>query len=145
MQALQLEIVTIHNFYRSEVTGANITGLTYSLSVEAGSQAYANYLAANLLFQHSTTPFGENLWMGPVGKSPTNMISAFGNEKQYFKYGIFPDVSTTGDWRDVGHYTQIIWRDTIEVGCAGALGSDGRYRYVCRYNPPGNYYGRLVY
>ncbi|WP_197707084.1 CAP domain-containing protein [Calothrix sp. NIES-3974] len=25
---------------------------------------------------------------------------------------------STGNWVDVGHYTQIIWRNTTEVGCA---------------------------
>ena len=135
----------MHNFYRSEIVGANIPNLSYSLPVEASSQVYANYLAANLLFQHSNTDYGENLWMGPDGVSPTSMISAFGNEKQYFINGAFPAVSTTGNWKDVGHYTQIIWRDTTSVGCAGALGSDGRYRYVCQYDPPGNYYGEFAY
>ena len=112
-----------------------------ALSPEAGAQEYANYL-----FQHSTSGFGKNLWMGPPGYTPTIMIAAFGNEKRYFKYGLYPDyVSTTGNWADVGHYTQIIWRTTTSVGCAGATGNDGRYRYVCRYNPPGNWVGSYVY
>ena len=47
---------------------------------------------------------------------------------------------TTGNWEDVGHYTQMIWRGTRRVGCA--LGEGAQYDYlVCRYYPAGNVYG----
>lgn len=69
------------------------------------------------------------------------MIESFGNEKQYFVGGIFPDVSSTGDWQDVGHYTQVVWRDTTEVGCAIAS-ANGNDILVCRYSPPGNVPGQ---
>ena len=35
-----------------------------------------------------------------------------------------------------GHYTQIVWRDTNEVGCAKAICDDKSQVWVCRYNPP---------
>ena len=73
------------------------------------------------------------------------MVQLWGAEKQYFQYGIFPDVSITGNWMDVGHYTQIIWRNTTEVGCGSANGTDGMNRFVCRYSSPGNYVGLSVY
>jgi hypothetical protein len=41
-----------------------------------------------------------------------------GAEKRYFRPGIFPDVSTTGNWYDVSHYTTMIWPTTERVGCA---------------------------
>ena len=51
-----------------------------------------------------------------------------------------------------GHYTQMVWRTTKEVGCATASGSgsvsqaqgggSGEVVYlVCRYSPPGNMQG----
>ena len=83
--------------------------------------------------------------MGSPRTSPAGMTSAWGNEKQYFVQGIFPDVSTTGSWEDVGHYTQIIWNNTVSVGCGGATGSDGYFRFVCRYSPAGNVIGQKVY
>ena len=146
-QARQIEFATAHNFYRYEIPNANITGLSYSTSIEANCQVYANYLAANNLFQHSGAPgVGENLWGGPTGATPTNMISGFGQEKQWFTYGLFPyNVSTTGFWGAVGHYTQLIWRNTRQFGCAGASSSSGRYTLVCQYYPPGNYYDQYVY
>ena len=44
-----------------------------------------------------------------------------------------------------GHYTQIVWRDTEEVGCAKAICDDKSQLWVCRYNPPGNYKGEWPY
>jgi hypothetical protein len=39
----------------------------------------------------------------------------------------------------IGHYTQVVWRTTTEIGCGMATGSNGNDFLVCRYNPPGNY------
>lgn len=83
--------------------------------------------------------------MGHVSASPTSVVIDWGKEVRYFKYGVFPDVSTNGNWKDVGHFTQIIWNTTLYVGCGGALGSDDFFRITCRYTPPGNYIGEKVY
>ena len=40
---------------------------------------------------------------------------------------------------DTGHFSQIVWRDTREVGVGTCKSPDGRLMYmVARYNPPGN-------
>ena len=41
---------------------------------------------------------------------------------------------------DVAHYTQLVWRDTREVGCAVAAGQHEDI-LVCRYANAGNYRG----
>jgi hypothetical protein len=66
-----------------------------------------------------------------------------GEEQHYFVPGIFPDVSKTGNWADVGHYTQMVWRTTTAVGGARATGG-GNDVLVCRYSPPGNVIGEPV-
>ena len=50
---------------------------------------------------------------------------------------MFPDNSRTGEWRDVAHYTQIVWPATTQVGCALASSATTDY-LVCRYAPAGN-------
>jgi len=68
------------------------------------------------------------------------MVAAWIREKQFFRPGVFPDNSTTGRVEDVGHYTQVIWRATTEVGCAETTSADEDI-LVCRYTEAGNYRG----
>jgi uncharacterized protein YkwD len=88
---------------------------------------------------------GESLWMGTAGAySPDEIVDGWVAEKSNFVYGAFPAVVKSGDWHAVGHYTQVIWRNTKEVGCAKtAMG--GSDVVVCRYNPAGNLVGEKPY
>ena len=56
--------------------------------------------------------------------------------------GIFPAVSSSGNWEDVAHYTQMVWPTTTHVGCA-LYQADWDY-LICRYSPPGNIDGKPV-
>jgi hypothetical protein len=86
----------------------------------------------------------ENLWMGSRGAYPAEaMVGAWIGEKRYFRPGTFPHVSTTGNWQDVGHFTQVIWKRRTHVGCA--VYRDERWDFlICRYSPKGNVDGRQV-
>ena len=70
------------------------------------------------------------------------MIGAFLEEKRLLRAaGKLPDISMSGRWEDVGHYTQMIWRGTRKLGCALAEGQNYDY-LVCRYFPAGNSFGK---
>ncbi|XP_048767633.2 cysteine-rich venom protein Mr30-like [Ostrea edulis] len=46
----------------------------------------------------------------------------------------------------VGHYTQIVWADSIKVGCGYAhCQTKGLHYYVCNYSPGGNSYNMQPY
>ena len=143
-KAVEQEILAAHNKYRKEV---GVPDLTWSPTLAAHAQAWADQLASTGKFDHSTDPHGEgeNLAKGTVrADRAAELVGLWGGEKQYFQPGTFPDVSTTGNWMDVGHYTQLVWRDTTQVGCGVATGG-GSTVLVCRYSPPGNYEGEPVY
>lgn len=40
-----------------------------------------------------------------------------------------------------GHYTQIVWRDSVRLGCASVNCLNGGMYAICSYDPPGNYIG----
>ncbi|MEE3717094.1 CAP family protein [Tumidithrix elongata RA019] len=138
----QTEILNAHNLYRRDL---NLPALTWSDDLAKSAQQWADRLAATNRFEHSGTNNGENIWKGSAKWfSQSQMVGSWGIEKQNFVLGIFPDISKTGQWSDVGHYSQIIWRNTTEVGCG--LATDGiNDIFVCQYNPPGNYQGEKVY
>ncbi|WP_225421523.1 CAP domain-containing protein [Sphingomonas parva] len=86
-------------------------------------------------------PQGENLWLGTTGYfSPEDMVGMWVEEKKHFLPGAFPANSRTGNVDDVGHYTQLMWRDTGRVGCALAEGAENEI-LVCRYLTAGNVEG----
>lgn len=142
-QSQQQRLLDIHNRYRAEV---NVPDLVWSDEVARSAKEWADHLAANNAFGHSSSSYGENLWTGTAGAfSLEEMVSGWGEEKEFFiSNAAFPNVSTTGNWADVGHYTQLVWKDTTAVGCAITTGN-GRDTLVCQYNPPGNYQGEMPF
>lgn len=138
-------VLDLHNGERESL---GLASLQWDETLAADAQRYARTMARTGVFAHSnranrSTPSGENLWMGTRGLYEyAAMIGGFLNEKRLLRRsGKLPDISTTGRWQDVGHYTQMIWRGTHKVGCA--LGEGAQFDYlVCRYFPAGNVFGQ---
>lgn len=141
---LQRAMLDAHNRARAYV---EMPPLAWSPTLAADAMVYARELTRTRRFAHSPkatrpSPQGENLWMGTRNAfAYSEMVATWVNERRFYRPRAFPDISTTGNWADVGHYTQIIWRTTTQVGCALASNEDEDY-LVCRYAPPGNVYGR---
>ncbi len=137
-------VLSLHNAERARVGEAP---LTWSAKLSADAQIWADHLAATGQFYHDPDNGGEgeNLSAGTKGAySDAQLTQLWIDEKAGFKTGVFPDVSTDGNWASVGHYTQMIWRGTTEVGCARSSG-DSMDFLVCRYSPAGNVLGESVY
>ncbi|WP_343346542.1 CAP domain-containing protein [Sphingomicrobium sp. XHP0239] len=120
-----------------------VVPLVWDAALARDAYRWAAEMARTDAFKHSPKSWrssrqGENIWYGSRGAfSYTTMAKSFTDEVRFFRPGRFPQVSSTGNWADVGHYTAIIWPTTTHVGCAVA--SNARYDYlVCRYNPSGN-------
>ena len=132
--------------HNRERTAKGLSGVVWSAKLAREAQGWADRLARSGRLEHAalTGETGENLWMGTAGRYSANeMIGGFINEKRDFRPGRFPDVSRTGRWEDVGHYSQMIWPDTRQVGCAVSRGPSTDVM-VCRYFPSGNWIGERV-
>ena len=144
--SFSLSLLAEHNLARDD---AGVPRLKWSDRLAQDAQGWANRLAREGDLRHAsdgdTDGAGENLWMGTAGYfGPESMVDTFVEEKRYYVHGTFPGVSRTGRWEDVGHYTQVIWRETREVGCAIARNARDDF-LVCRYWPAGNWMGEAAY
>ncbi len=132
-----------------ERTAMGIGPLVWNDRLRASAQGWADHLAATGAFEHApenhADPEGENLWAGTKGYySAEAMVDGWIREKRFFKPGTFPANSVTGRVADVGHYTQLMWRHTGQVGCAMATGRSEDV-LVCRYSDAGNYIGETPF
>jgi hypothetical protein len=145
-QFFDQRILAVHN---RERRGLGLVPLRWNPLLAQSAQRWADYLASTGRFEHAPdsrfAPEGENLWAGSKGYfTPEAMVDAWIREKKYFRPGTFPDNSTTGRVQDVGHYTQVVWRATTQVGCAEAR-SHSEDILVCRYAEAGNYRGEVPF
>lgn len=132
-----------------ERAALGVEPLRWDPALADAARRWATHLATTGGFAHAPEqprdPQGENLWAGSRGYySVEAMANGWAREKRYFRPGVFPDNSTTGRVEDVGHYTQMVWRDTRQVGCALASGVEEDV-LVCRYSAAGNYTGERPY
>ena len=124
--------------------------LSWNDSLAADARVYAQELARSGRFEHSpqprgNPPQGENLWTGTRrAYSYNEMVGHWVAEGRLYRPLPVPDSSTSGQFGDVGHYTQIVWRATQEIGCAEAHNRTDDY-IVCRYLPAGNVLGEVAY
>ncbi|MBU6207745.1 MAG: SCP-like extracellular [Alphaproteobacteria bacterium] len=145
-QELDERVLISQNVERQRL---GIAPLRWNAQLARDANVWAQYLArydrTDLPHdQRSRNNEGENLWTGTIHDyTPEEMVGSWIDERKDYRPGVFPYVSRTGDWEDVGHYTQIIWEDTREVGCALAHNSLDEF-LVCRYAKPGNWDGQTA-
>ncbi len=136
-------MLTEHNVERAKL---KLNPLVWDVQLSKDANAWAEKLAAENRFEHAVEELprkkqGENLWMGSADAySYAEMTGLWLNEREFSKSGVFPNVSKTGNWTDVGHYSQMIWPDTQKLGCAVARNVENEF-LVCRYFPAGNRIG----
>jgi len=163
------DIVNYHNIYRNQVSmgtspmgnkiplATNMLKVYWSDEIASKAQAWAN----NCKFEHSTNAYrkiskfslGENLFQAMGGKSNAAIdwkraVDVWFNEITNFNGNLkFGSNSSSGV---VGHFTQIAWAKTYQIGCGLAQYYDAASKwyinlYVCEYGPVGNVSNQQIY
>jgi len=135
------EFVSAHNAARADV---DVGPLVWSHKLEDYALKYGEEQRDhhNCAMVHSRGPYGENLFWG-YGKpfAPADAVRSWVDEKQHYDY----DSNSCAPGKVCGHYTQVVWADTKEVGCASITCRDKATFIICSYNPPGNFVGEWPY
>ena len=129
-------IVESHNRFRAKHCAPP---LKWSKRIASTAQSWANKLKKRgCSLVHSGNPsLGENIFFGgpPGAIDLKTAVDAWYEEIENFNFKS-PGFST-----DTGHFTQVVWRDTVEIGCGAAVCPEGDI-LVCNYSPGGNVQGQ---
>nr|QNH72467.1 toxin candidate TRINITY_DN13476_c0_g1_i1 [Pachycerianthus borealis] len=128
--------------------------LTWSSSIASAAETYALEMATNGVFQHSGSSYGENLYwkQSTVAGTCENAVDSWYSEEQYYDYSTGTQKSGY-ESEAIGHFTQVVWKSTSEVGVGIAIKKtttkNGCQIYyetyiVGQYNPSGNWGGQYT-
>ncbi|KAA0709781.1 Golgi-associated plant pathogenesis-related protein 1 [Triplophysa tibetana] len=131
-ESFKKEFLETHNEYRRKHQAPD---LTLSDKLCASAQLWADQIFSEKCMKHSATDNGENIYYAfssepkkLTGKEPVD--SWYSEIKDY-------NFKQSGYQQKTGHFTQVVWKSTKEVGVG--LATDGHTVFVVgEYSPPGN-------
>lgn len=136
------DAVTAHNEYRQR---HQVAPLKHNQDLSAFAQKWADHLASSGAFQHNPNRdfkgnvLGENIAM--KWSSGGEDYNGYEPVEQWYsevsKYSF-----SAGSGPGTGHFTQVVWKDSSEVGMGRAQARDGKWIIVGNYLPAGNMMGR---
>ena len=153
LTTLRNEILVRHNAYR---TTHHSPAMASQSSLNTTAQQWAEYLAKNALFQHSTAAqrnnAGENIYVYyttattvTVATLATEAVKSWYNEDKDYDYAIAKFASNTG------HFTQVVWKASVGLGSGAASGikvingvTYNAFYVVSQYAPAGNLTGAFA-
>lgn len=148
-----LACVGAHNTKRNQ--HKDTPALSWNSNLARGSESWAIHLAdintdtnnINLIHSESSGNYGENIYYSGSSrntvKTCSDAVTPWYDEERYYDWNN-PGNSNTAR-KAIGHFTQVVWKSTTEVGCGVAkivLGFFTLTFVVCRYSPAGNVSGQ---
>uniref|UniRef100_A0A1J3IEP3 Pathogenesis-related protein 1 n=2 Tax=Noccaea caerulescens TaxID=107243 RepID=A0A1J3IEP3_NOCCA len=130
------DYVRVHNEARAAV---GLGPVQWDESVAAYAQSYADQRRGDCNLVHSGGPYGENLAKSSGDLSGASAVNLWVDEKANYDY---PSNTCNGV---CGHYTQVVWRNSVKLGCGKVRCDNGGTIIVCNYDPPGNYVNEKPY
>lgn len=135
LETIRSEMLTRHNYYRAQ---HQVNDLTRVAAIEAIAQNYSNYLASINSLSHSSNYYlgsklGENLYYGPKYSTiGINTVDA------WYEEVINYDFNNPGYKSGIGHFTQVVWKGSQQLGCGIGCNSNNYCFVTCNYYPGGN-------
>ncbi|CAF0763149.1 unnamed protein product [Rotaria sordida] len=134
----RMQALNAHNAFRAR---HGVPPLVLKDEITHKAQAYAEYLAENNLFNHSSNRdnLGENLYTMSSSEPLTNESLGTDATQSWYDEIKSYDFSNPGFSMETGHFTQVIWKNTNSLGVGVAFDNSGRRAIVvAQYGPAGN-------
>ncbi|CAF2972289.1 unnamed protein product [Rotaria sp. Silwood2] len=133
------EALQVHNEYRRK---HSVEPLRLNNDLSKLAQEWANHLASTGTLLHSKTKYqnvhvGENLRSQSWPITGKEMTEAWYNECNKYDYNNHQSCQS-----GTGHFTQVVWKNSQEVGFARAQGTSMNFA-VAIYYPAGNFLGEF--
>ncbi|KAK7412219.1 hypothetical protein VNO78_03669 [Psophocarpus tetragonolobus] len=134
------DYLNAHNAARGAVGVPNIV---WDNTVASFARSYANQRKGDCKLIHSggDGKYGENLAGSSGNLSGKDAVKLWVDEKPYYDY----NSNSCAAGKQCGHYTQVVWKKSLRVGCAKVTCDNGGTFISCNYSPPGNYIGEKPY
>ncbi|KAA8536306.1 hypothetical protein F0562_028784 [Nyssa sinensis] len=132
------DFLDAHNAARAAV---GVGPMTWDDTVAAYAESYANQRIGDCALVHSHGQYGQNLAYSSGDFNAMDAVNMWIAEKPNYDYG-----SNSCIWGEMClHYTQVVWSDSIRLGCARVQCYNGFTFVTCSYDPPGNLIGQRPY
>lgn len=130
MDSFGKEALEAHNNFRK---AHQAPPLTWSSALARDAEAWAKQIAREGRLRHDDTKDGENVFMvfGREIDGNDAVNSWYSEVKDY-------NFSKSGYQSNTGHFTQVVWKGSKELGIGRAKSADGKVFVVGRYRPAGN-------
>lgn len=126
-------ILNAHNTKRA--LHKDTSALSWSDKLASYAQDYADKYDCSGTLTHSGGPYGENL---ALGYDAAGSVNAWYGEIKDYNWNNPTFSSSTG------HFTQVVWKSSTEVGCGiKKCGNSWGSYVICSYNPAGNFLGKF--
>jgi pathogenesis-related protein 1 len=143
------EILAVHNQARKAL---GVAPLVWSQDLAGFAQQWAEKCAAdNCRLGHRPYAgkwkqlYGENCAMNYGEKYGAKAPAVQGCYQWLAEKKFYKRKKQGSDWYKTGHYTQMVWRKSTEMGVGVAKCRNGGYIVVANYNPAGNMIGETAY
>ncbi|XP_045465180.1 uncharacterized protein LOC123674262 isoform X2 [Harmonia axyridis] len=136
-----LEGLKVHNEYRRK---HGVPEMKLNKEMCDYSQEWADICAKSGRMSHRpNSPYGENIfysYSSDTSATPTarDAVKAWYDEIKLHTFGV--ETMNTGTL----HFTQVVWKESTELGIALSKNRKGETYVVANYNPRGNFMGQFV-